>query len=97
MAEKLFYYSLALTLVGGFFLVYNIIVTELRSRRERIERERLHLAYEEIKRLRASESTKQQESRELAGWDSQDGVTVDLIKQVGTELNQRVMNLEREL
>jgi hypothetical protein len=97
MAEKLFYYLLALSLAGGFFLVYNMIVTELRSRRERRERERLHAA--ELKRLRAS-STVQQESVELAGWDfpeALDGVTLDLIKQLQTELNQRVMDLEREL
>jgi hypothetical protein len=97
MAEKLFYYLLALALAGGFFLIYDIVLTELRSRHERRERERLRAAYSKIKRLHASESTKQQESREMAGWNSQDGVTLDLIKQVRTELNQRGIELGREL
>jgi hypothetical protein len=100
MAEKLFYYLLALSLTGGFLLVYCIVLTELRSRRERRERERLRAAYSAIKRLQASNSTGQQESPKLAGCDSPealDGVTLDVIKQLQTELNQRVVELEREL
>jgi hypothetical protein len=51
MAEKLFYYLLALTVAGGFLLVYDIVMTELCRRRECLERERLRMAYELIKRL----------------------------------------------
>jgi hypothetical protein len=55
MTEKLFYYLLALTLTDGFFLVYNMILTELRSRWERRERERLQAAQSEIQRTRIAE------------------------------------------
>ena len=99
MAEKLLYYLGALTLVGSFFLLYGIVLTDLRSRRERRERERLRAAYSEIKRLQAYNLTEQQQSLE-AGWDSQetfDGVTFDVIKQLQAELNQCVRELEREL
>ena len=65
MAEKVFYYLLALTLAGGFFLIYNMIITELRSRWERRERKRLRAAYSEIKRL----SIEQQKSAEMGGSD----------------------------
>jgi hypothetical protein len=98
MAEKLFYYLLALSVAGGIFLVYGIVLTELRSRRECRERERLRAAYSEIQRLQASNSREQQDSVEEAGCDSPeavDAVTLDVIKQVRTELNQRVMDLER--
>jgi hypothetical protein len=100
MAEKLCYYLLALTLAGDFFLVYGIVLTELRSRHERRERERLRAAYSEIKRLQASESAEQQKSVEIAGWDSPealDGVTLDQIEQLQTELKQSIIELEREL
>jgi hypothetical protein len=97
MAEKLFYYSLALSLAGGFFLVYNMIVTELRSRRERRDQERLRVAYSEIKRLQAYRAKEEQEALEAAAWDPEYGVSFDRIKQLRTELNQRVMKLEREL
>ena|SRR5919198_1810409 len=97
MAEKLFYYLLALTLADGFFLVYNMILTGLRSRHERRERERLHAAYSGIKRLQAYKAKEQQETLEVAGWDSPHGVALDQIKQLRTELNERVVELEREL
>jgi hypothetical protein len=97
MAEKLLYYLLALTLAGDFFLIYNTIVTALRSKRERRERERLRAAQSEIKRLQASGAREQQEALEAAGWNSPHGVDLDLIKQLETELNQRVVELEREL
>jgi hypothetical protein len=99
MAEKLFYYLLAMSLAGGFFFVYNMIVTELRSRRERLERERLRVAYSEIKRLQASNSREQQESREVAADSPEalDGLTLHLVKQLQSDLNQRIMELEREL
>jgi hypothetical protein len=57
MAEKLFYYLLALSLAGGFFLVYDIVLTELRSRRERIERERVRVAYAWINNGRTRKET----------------------------------------
>jgi uncharacterized protein YnzC (UPF0291/DUF896 family) len=97
MAEKLVYYLLALTLAGGFFLVYGIVATELRSKRESQDRQKLRAAYSDIKRLHASESTEQQAAVEEAGRDSEDGITLDLIKQLQQELNQRVIELEREL
>jgi hypothetical protein len=100
MAEKLFYYLLTLSLVGGFFLVYNGIVTELRSRRERRERERLRLAYAEIKRLKVSKSTEQLESTDVQGYDSEQAFgddTLGCIRQLQNEINQRVVELEREL
>jgi hypothetical protein len=91
---------LALNLAGVFFLVYGIIVTELRSRQERRERKRLRAAYSEIKRLQLDTSTEQQELSELPSYDSQQGFRDDPlkhIKQLQTELNQRVAELEREL
>jgi hypothetical protein len=97
MAEKLFYYLLALTLADGFFLIYDIVLTELRSRRERSERERLRAEYSEIKRMQAYKATEQQEPLEVAGWDPEYGVSFDRIKQLRPELNQRVLALEREL
>jgi hypothetical protein len=97
MAEKLFYYLLALTLAGGFFLIYNMILTELRGRRERRDRERLRVAYSEIKRLQTYKAKEQQEPLEAAAWDPEYGVSFDRIKQLRPELNQRVLPLEREL
>jgi hypothetical protein len=51
MRQIVFYYLLALNLIGGFWLVYAIIATELQNRRERRERERFIVAESEIKRL----------------------------------------------
>ena len=96
MAENVFYLNLA----AGCFLVYGIVVAVLRNSRARREREKLRAACAEIKRLQAFKSTEQQESLEMAGGDSPealDGVTLNLIKQLQTELNQRVVELEREL
>jgi hypothetical protein len=100
MAEKLFYYLLALTLAGSFLLVYNMILTELRNRRERLEQERVRAVQSETKRLQASKSTEQQESVEVPGCNHLEAlneISLDLIKQLQTELNRRVMDLEREL
>ena len=74
-----------------------MIVTEFRSRRERQERERVRAAYSEIKRLQAYKAKEQQDALKVAGWDSQHGVALDQINQLRTELNQHVMELEREL
>ena len=76
--------------------MYEIVLTNFRSRHERRERERLRGAYSEIKRL----SIEQQKSVQIADWDSPealDRVTLDQIKQLQTELNQRIMELEKEL
>ena len=100
MAEKVFYYLLALTLAGSFLLIYNMILTELRNRRERLEQERVRAVQSETKRLQASKSTEHQESVEVPGCDPLEAlneISLDLIKQLQTELNRRVMDLEREL
>jgi hypothetical protein len=100
MAEKLFYYLLALSLMGGFFLVYDIVMRELRSRRERIERERLRVAYAQIKRLKVATSTEQQESTDVQGYDLEQAFgddTLNRITQLQNEINQGVAELEREL
>jgi hypothetical protein len=77
-----------------------MILTELRSRREHLERERLRLASAEIKRLQGCKSKGQQDSVELGNWDpaeASDGFALDQIKQLQAELNQHVIELEREL
>jgi hypothetical protein len=101
MAEKLFYYLLALTLASGFFLIYDIVLTELRSRRERREWERLRAAQLEIKRMRDAEREQQERAAiQERGYDSPQVFYDDALKriqQLQREINQRVRELEKEL
>ena len=92
MAANLFYYLLALNIAASCFLVYAIVATEFRSRRERREHERIVAACSEIKRLQVSNSTEQHELSE----EQHDEDTLELIKQLQTELNERVLELEKE-
>jgi hypothetical protein len=103
MRQIVFYYLLALNFVGGFWLVYAIIATELQNRRERRERERVLTAQSEIKRLTLSRLIEQQQ---LSTCDANNAnevpETLDehflaQIKQLQNEINQRVVELEREL
>jgi hypothetical protein len=100
MAEDLFYYLLAINLAAGFFLLCGIIATELRSRRERREREIARAACSELIRLQDQKSTASCGAVELKAYEfpqafQQD--TLDFIKRLQTELNQRVLELEKEL
>jgi hypothetical protein len=101
MAEKLFYYLLALTFAGSFLLVYNMILTKLRSRRERREWERLQTVQSEIKRMRDDEREPQpQTTIQERGYDSPQVFYDDalqLIQQLQREINERVRELEKEL
>jgi hypothetical protein len=75
-------------------------MTELRSRRERIERERLRVAYAQIKRLKVAKSTEQQELMLVQGYDSEQAFADDslsCIRQLQNEINRRVVELEKEL
>jgi hypothetical protein len=99
MRQIVFYYLLALNLVGGFWLVYAIIATELQNRRQRRERENVLAPHSELKRLRLFGLTEQQLSTRDANDDPEtldDGILGD-ITQLQTELNRRVVELEREL
>ena len=100
MRQIVFYYLIALILVGGFWLVYAIIATELRNWQERRERETVLAAQSEIKRLKVSRLTEQQQlSIRDANDDPEildDGILGELT-QLQTELNRRVIELEREL
>jgi hypothetical protein len=60
MRQIVFYYLLALNLVGGFWLVYAIIVSEIQNRRERREREIVLAAQLEIMGLTLSRLIEQQ-------------------------------------
>jgi hypothetical protein len=99
MAEKLFYYLLALTLASGFFLIYDIVLTELRSRRERREWERLRAAQLEIKRMRDAEREQQERAAiQERGYDSPQVFYDDALKriqQLQREINQRVRELDK--
>jgi hypothetical protein len=100
MAEKLFYYLLALTLTGGFFFVYNMVLTELRSRSERRERERLQAAQSEIQRRRIAEREQPpQAAIQERGYDSPQVLYDDALEliQLQREINQRIRELEKEL
>lgn len=103
MRQIVFYYLLALNLVGGFWLVYAITATELQNRRERRERERVLAAQSEIKHLTLSRLIEQQQ---LSTCDANDDNDVpetldedilDPITQLQNEINKRVVELEREL
>jgi hypothetical protein len=99
MAEKLFYYLLALTLAGSFSLVYNMILTELRNRRERRERESLQAAQVERRQVAEREPQPQTTIQER-GYDSPQVFYDDalqLIQQLQREINERVRELEKEL
>jgi hypothetical protein len=99
MAENLFYYFLALNLAAVFFLVYGIIATELRSRRERRKRERARAACSELIRLKDHTSTAQRGSMGLQAYDFSQAFhedTLDFIKKLQTELNRQVLELEKE-
>lgn len=100
MAENLFYYFLALNLAAVFILVCGIIATELRRTQLRREQQRARAAYSELIRLRAHKSTARHGPMEPQGGDFPQAFqedTLDLIKQLQTELNWRVVELEREL
>jgi len=100
MAEKLFYYLLALTLAGGFFLVYNMILTELRSRRERRDRERFQAAQSEIQRTRiAGQEQPPQATIQEHGYDLPQVLYDDALEliQLQREINQRIRELDKEL
>ena len=100
MAEKLFYYLLGLTLTGGFFFVYNMVLTELRSRWERRERERLQAAQSEIQRRRTAEREQpSQAAIQERGYDSPQVLYDDALEliQLQREINQRIRELEKEL
>jgi hypothetical protein len=96
MRQIVFYYLLALSLVGGFWLVYAIMATELQNRRER---ERVLAPLSEIKRLKVSRLTEQQQlSIRDANDDPEildDGILGELTQL--TELNRPAVELEREL
>jgi hypothetical protein len=100
MREIVFYYLLALNLVGGLWLVYAITATELQNRRERRERERVLAAQSEIERLALSRLIEQQQlsTRDVNDVpETLDDGILGQITQLQTELNRRVIELEREL
>ena len=103
MRQIVSYYLLALNLVGGFWLVYAITVTQRQNRRERREQERVLAAQSEIKHLTLSRLIEQQQ---LSTCDANDPTDVaemfdeDIlcqIEQLQNEINKRVVELEREL
>ena len=100
MRQIVSYYLLALNLIGGFWLVYAIIATELRKRQERRERENVLAVHSEFKRLKVSRLTEQQQLSISDANDFpetlNDGI-LGQITQLQTELNRRVVELEREL
>lgn len=99
MAEHLFYYFLAPNLAAVFFLVCGIIAAELRSRQERRKRERARAACSELIRLKNNNSMAQRDSMGLQGYDFPQAFhesTLDFIKELQTELNQQVIELEKE-
>jgi hypothetical protein len=102
MRQIVSYYLLALNLVGGFWLVYAIIATELQNRRERRERERVLAAQSEIKRLALSRLIEQQhlstgDADDIKVPETLDEDILGQIKQLQNEINKRVVELEREL
>jgi hypothetical protein len=100
MRQIVFFYLLALSFVGGCWLVYAIIATELRNWQERRERENVLAAPSEIKRLRLSNFTEQQQLSTCDDHDVLGTLDDDIlgqITQLQTELNRRVVELEREL
>ncbi len=100
MRQIVFYYLLALSFVGGFWLVYAIIATELRNWQERRERETVLAAQSEIKRLKVSSLAEQQQlsTRDVNDVpETLDDGILGQITQLQTELNRRVIELEREL
>ena len=100
MRQIVSYYLLVLSLVSGFWLVYAIIATQLRNRQERCERENVLAARSELNHLRLSGLTAQQQ---LWTCDSDDHPEIldegilGQIEQLQNEINQRVVQLEREL
>jgi hypothetical protein len=100
MRQIVFYYLLALNLVGGFWLVYAIIATEIQNRRQRRGQGRVLTAQSEIKRLTLSRLIEQQQ---LSTCDANgvpeilDEDILGQIKQLQNEINKRVVELEREL
>ena len=100
MRQIVFYYLLALNLVGGFWLVYAITATELQNRRERRERERVLAAQSEIKHLTLSRLIEQQQLSTCDANDvpeTLDEYSFGQINQLQKKINIRVVELEREL
>jgi hypothetical protein len=103
MRQMVFYYLLALNLVGGFWLVYAITVTQRQNRRERPEQERVLAAQSEIKHLTPSRLIEQQQLSTCNANDPNDVPEMldeDIlcqIEQLQNEINKRVVELEREL
>ncbi|MGE5302914.1 MAG: hypothetical protein ACM3TN_06270 [Alphaproteobacteria bacterium] len=99
MAEHFFYYFLALNLAAVFVLVCGIIAAGLRSREERRKRERARGACSELIRLKNNNSMAQRDSMKVQGYDFSQPFhesTLDFIKKLQTELNQQVIELEKE-
>jgi hypothetical protein len=97
--QIVFYYLLALNFVGGFWLVYAIIATELQNRRERREREIVLAAQSEIMGLTLSRLIEQQQLSSCDDNDVPETLDEDILgqfKQLQNEINKRVVELERE-
>ena len=99
MTESLFYYFLAFNLAVVFVLACGIIATDLRSRRELRKWERSRAAYSELIGPQDYDSGAQRDSNELPDDDLPQEIyeqTLDRVKQFQRDLNQQVIDLEKE-
>jgi hypothetical protein len=99
MTESLFYYFLAFNLAVVLVLACGIIAGDLRSRRQLLKWERTSAAYSELIGEQDHNSRAQRASNEPSEDDLAEEIdehTLDRVKQFQSELNQQVIDLEKE-
>lgn len=99
MTETLFYYFLVFNLSVVFVLACWIIVSDLRSRRELRKWERTRAAYSELTTPEDHNTAAQSASNEAREENSSQETiaqTLERVEKFQRELNQQVIDLEKE-